>query len=186
MSQSAALETPPYLAPQPFRGAPYWLVQALNRPTPPPGMARSKWFCPRSLGDVSWSHRAESGRGADSLPSGVHRLDDELLPLDGATREGELVALAAPLLLRRAGELHGRVAVRDGVVDGPGALVTCRARGQLLPKPGLITFRTAHESSTAVIAALEDISIERKFDGDEERDGWPRGASAVLPVLRPL
>jgi hypothetical protein len=39
---------PPYCCPQPWDGAPHWLEQALNKPTPPPGIARSKWFCPRS------------------------------------------------------------------------------------------------------------------------------------------
>ena len=43
------LLNPPYWAPQPEEGAPHSSVQALKRPTPPPGTAMSNWFEPRSL-----------------------------------------------------------------------------------------------------------------------------------------
>jgi len=41
--------TPPYLSPQPSVGAFHWLEHALKIPTPPPGIAMSKWFFDKSL-----------------------------------------------------------------------------------------------------------------------------------------
>ena len=48
LSHADLEETPPYCWPQPEEGAPNWLEQALKMPTPPPGMAISKWLLPRS------------------------------------------------------------------------------------------------------------------------------------------
>jgi hypothetical protein len=69
------------------------------------------------------------------VAAGVGDLHDELLALDGGGRKGQLVAGAAPLLLVAVGQLGGREAVADGVVDGPRRL------------------RGAHEGAAAVVAA---------------------------------
>jgi hypothetical protein len=48
VEQSVAAEIPPYCAPHPLLGAPHSSVHPLKIPTPPPGIARSNWFDPRS------------------------------------------------------------------------------------------------------------------------------------------
>lgn len=67
----------------------------------------------------------------------VAGLDDHLLPRDGAAREGELVAGAAPRLLVGAGELDRRPAVRHRVVDRPRALVRAHVRRAAAIAPAL-------------------------------------------------
>jgi hypothetical protein len=48
VEQSLAAEIPPYCAPHPLLGAPHSFVHPLKIPTPPPGIARSNWFEPKS------------------------------------------------------------------------------------------------------------------------------------------
>jgi hypothetical protein len=47
-SHSERDEMPPYCWPQPLDGAPNCELQPLKMPTPPPGIAMSKWLSPRS------------------------------------------------------------------------------------------------------------------------------------------
>lgn len=47
-AQEETAATPPYCAPHPEEGAPNSFVQPLKIPTPPPGIAKSNWFEPRS------------------------------------------------------------------------------------------------------------------------------------------
>lgn len=76
------------------------------------------------------------------IAPGITSLHDHLLARDGAARERELVAGAAPRGLGLPGDAHGGPAVAEVGADGPGALrrahvggaarVAARARGAVV------------------------------------------------------